>query len=289
MNLRSRAHPASAFFVLATFFALFVLVPAVSAQGNRIPSTAAFSAGCSTDFGDIVISFPDPIGDKSIPNPERLNPEWAVIIRDSNKSILNQPLQVVEGYVTPTSNSKQDTQQAPAEVAEEDLSWTHYTHDFTFHLTPDSPYGQALSYYVNQDQTIGLQPNVEVEWDSASLMNEPEGFQRTWGAAPEFVWPAVNDRVWVLGRWIFDCGHPGAHSDDQAAYVRYETEIHPPRALVTYRLYHPALDSFPRARDFEPNYPNPQSYLPVTGTPQSGELSSPTQSTADRGRYLCQR
>ena len=266
-------------FVLAAFFALFVLVPAVSAQGNRIPSTAAFSAGCSTDFGDIVIHFYDPIGDKSIPNPERLNPEWAVIISNSNKSILDQPLQVVEGFVTPTPDNEKATDQAHAEVAEEDIAWTHYTHDFTFKLTPDSPYEKVLSYYVNNDQgqTIGLQPDMEVEWDNASLMDEHEGFQRIWGAAPEFVWPAVNDRVWVLGRWIFDCGHPGVNSNDQADYVRYETEIHPPRALVTYRLYHPALDSFPRARTSEPNYPTPQSYLPVTGTPQSGELSSPTQ------------
>jgi hypothetical protein len=36
---------------------------------------------------------------------------------------------------------------------------------------------------------------MEVEWESASLMDEDEGFQRTWGAMPEFVWPGAGDRV----------------------------------------------------------------------------------------------
>jgi hypothetical protein len=105
---------------------------------------------------------------------------------------------------------------------------------------------------------------MEVEWDSASLMDEKEGFQRDWGAVPEFVWPGVGDRVWVAGRWIFDCGHPGS-SDKQ--YVKFSTEIHPPKALVTFRLNHVSLDSFPRARVSAPNFPAPQSYLPVTGQP----------------------
>jgi hypothetical protein len=38
---------------------------------------------------------------------------------------------------------------------------------------------------------------MEVEWDNASYMDESEGFRRTWDAVPEFVWPAVGDRIWV--------------------------------------------------------------------------------------------
>lgn len=110
---------------------------------------------------------------------------------------------------------------------------------------------------------------MEVEWESASLMDVGGVFDRTWGAMPEFVWPAVYDRVWVSGRWIFDCGHPNVHDFDtnQKADVQYSTEIHPPRALVTFRLNHPALDSFPVPRVSAPNFPGPQSYLPVTGEP----------------------
>jgi hypothetical protein len=110
--------------------------------------------------------------------------------------------------------------------------------------------------------------DMEVEWESASLMDEGEGFQRIWGDIPEFAWPAVGDRVWVAGRWIFDCGHPGVPAAAQVRrYVKYSTEIHPPRALVAFRLNHPALDSFPYPRVSAPNFPGPQSYLPVTGVP----------------------
>jgi hypothetical protein len=62
--------------------------------------------------------------------------------------------------------------------------------------------------------------------------------------------PVVCEAVRVVGRWIFDCGHPGtpkiaANSRD---FVKFSTEIHPPRALVTFRLNHVALDSFPQPR-----------------------------------------
>ena len=118
---------------------------------------------------------------------------------------------------------------------------------------------------------------MEVEWDNASLMDESEGFQRIWGAAPEFVWPGGGDRIWVMGRWIFDCGHPGVPEQAvQDRFVKYSTEIHPPRAMVTFRLNHPALDSFPTPRVSAPNFPFPQSYLPVTGFPPTFPGGGPT-------------
>jgi hypothetical protein len=274
-------------------FGLLALAPVVSAQtGNRIPSTAAFNAGCSSaEIGGITVSLDLGFGSITLgnaPSPARVDPEWAVIITDGSKSILDQPLQLVEGSVavpdftpgnafpgiTPTSDY-----QAMSEVAEEDLAWTHYTHDYTFKLTPDLPtYDKVLSYHVNADGTTGAQPDMEVEWDNASYMDEKEGFQRIWGAVPEFVWPSYGDRIWLLGRWIFDCGHPGTPSSDPSntQLVKFETEIHPPRALVTYRLFHTALDSMPRQRISEPSYPEPQSYLPVTGVPQSGVATFPT-------------
>ena len=131
-------------------------------------------------------------------------------------------------------------------------------------MIPDPGYTHLLSSWVNPDGSIGVHTDMEVEWDNASLMDEHEGFQRIWGAVPEFVWPAVGDRVWVAGRWIFDCGHPGS---DDVRYVQFSSEIHPPRAIVTFRQNHPALDSFPISRISAPNFPAPQSYLPVTGEP----------------------
>ena len=189
-----------------------------------------------------------------------------------------------------------------AEVAEEDLPWTHFTHDFTFKVIPDEPYHHLLSSstritgvaipdfgtdplgicaslggtstdlsVIPPEDCVGfdgtgtrcLHTDLEVEWDNASLMDEKEGFRRRLGLNFEFVWPdGVGDRVWVQGRWIFDCGHPS--SSGRKASSSFTTELHPPHALVTYRLNHPALDSFPRPRISAPNFPGHQSYLPPT-------------------------
>jgi hypothetical protein len=111
---------------------------------------------------------------------------------------------------------------------------------------------------------------MEVEWENASLMNEGEGSQRFWGALPEFVWPAVGDRVWVEGRWVFDCGHTGVPpAAPERKYVKYATEIHPPRALVTFRRNHPALQSIQlgQASPGQLTSAFPASWLPVTGAP----------------------
>lgn len=75
-------------------------------------------------------------------------------------------------------------------------------------MVPDPGYKHLLSSWVNPDGTVGVHTDVEVEWENASLMDEQESFQRDWGAVPEFVWPAVGDRIWIEGRWVFDCGHP---------------------------------------------------------------------------------
>ena len=260
-------------------FVVLLLVPIASAQtGDRISATKAFTAGCSSaELAGITINIDIGVHTFHRPtaSPARTDPEWAVIITDPSKSILDQPPQLVEGSVTLAPQTVSgNNYQANAEVAEEDLAWTHYTHDYTIKLTPDPAYEKVLTYYNNSDGSIGLQDDMEVEWDSAGYMDEKEGFQRIWGAVPEFVWPSYGDRIWTLGQWIFDCGHNGSNDVNN---VRYETEIHPPRALVTQRLNHTALDTFPRQRVSEPSYPDPESYLPVTGGPQPAVTTFPTQ------------
>jgi hypothetical protein len=244
----------------------------------------------------------------------RVNPEWKSVAGlhiDPVKHVLRDLPTILEGFVPfpPATESVND--QATSEVAEEDIPWNHYTHDFTIKVVPDPPYDPLLSSWVRfpgvsfkisgqpgndiafclgvdgtpsaDNSTCVVPPEkcpdltsatecrhteMEVEWESASLMDEGEGFQRIWGALPEFAWPAAGDRVWVAGRWIFDCGHPGVPKvSPERKYVKYSTEIHPPRALVAIRLNHPALDSFPFPRTSAPNFPGPQSFLPVTGIP----------------------
>lgn len=242
------------------------IVLSPTATNAQIAATEAFnSPGCSNvDLAGDEINVLD-IGIRHVPSPYRSNPEWKAIILDPSKPANLQPPTILEGWVKPQPNDQTSGSQSTSEVAEEDLWWNHFTHDFTIKVIPDSAYSHLLDKWVNPDGTTGVDTDMEVEWDSASLMDEKEGFQRIWGAVPEFVWPTVGDRVWISGRWIFDCGHPGPNP--QIPYVRFSTEIHPPRVLVAFRLNHPALDSFPKPRVSAPNFPAPQSYLPVTGEP----------------------
>jgi hypothetical protein len=315
---------------------VLLLPPSASGQTSLqpIPATQAFEAPACSDveLGGISVDFLNIGHLVTIPSPQRTNPEWKAIITDPSQPPHLQPPKILEGFVTPTPNDETSSSQATAEVAEEDLPWTHYTHDWTFKVLPDPAYQYLLSSWVrfpgvfqppqsvspdqngcppgftffpnpsNPDPLAGTctgcpgggfltengcqlaapescgnngptcqHTDMEVEWDNASLMDvsNKEGFARDFGAVPEFVWPAVGDRVWIEGRWIFDCGHPGTPdaAPDDRQYVKFSTEIHPPRALVTFRLNHPALDSFPQPRVSAPNFPAPQSYLPVTGVP----------------------
>jgi len=305
-----------------------------------IPATDAFTdPACSDiDLKGVDITFGAQFAPIRVPSPQRSNPEWKAIILDSSQPPHLQPPTILEGFVSPQPNDQTSKSQSTSEVAEEDLPWTHYTHDFTFKVVPDPAYQHLLSswnrypgdssppiiappdphsetgcpqfFVLNDDnqcvkcppqftlssdgRTCGIPPetcpdlahafdatcqhtDMEVEWENASLMDEKEGSQRDLGAVPEFVWPAVGDRVWVAGRWIFDCGHPGVPEVAPIRrFVKYSTEIHPPRALVAFRLNHPALDSFVVPRASAPNFPPPQSYLPVTGVPTTPFAGGPT-------------
>src|SRR5262249_9922344 len=151
--------------------------------------------------------------------------------------VLNDPPTILEGFVPFPPATLGPNDQPTSEVSEEDIMWNHFTHDFTFKVVPDLPYQHLLSSWVRfpgssfpiGDTTLDINscfaeggiPNngkcvfapetcpdgstgatchhteMEVEWENASLMDEGDGFQRIWGAVPEFVWPAAGDRVWV--------------------------------------------------------------------------------------------
>jgi len=82
------------------------------------------------------------------------------------------------------------------------------------------------------------------------------------------VWPASGDRVWVADAGSSTAAIQACLPEEwQREFVKYSTEISSAGALVTFRLNHPALDSFPRPRVSAPNFPGPQSFLPVTGVP----------------------
>jgi hypothetical protein len=85
----------------------------------------------------------------------------------------------------------------------------HAYYDWNYKVRPDPQYRDLLSVANVRDGKGEL----ECEWDTTFL--------------PSYAWGQRGQRVWILGRWIFDCGHPTANG--------YRTEIHPPKAVVTFR------------------------------------------------------
>jgi hypothetical protein len=117
----------------------------------------------------------------------RLDPEFVSVRAD------DQPV-VAEGVVHDSHVSYQD--------------WP-FSHDFTFELELDEQYEELCSDANAKEAEPGeVKPVIEVEWETKYF--------------PSRYWPVDGDRVWVLGRWIFDCAHPPC-----------ATEIHPPQARVT--------------------------------------------------------
>ena len=138
-------------------------------------------------------------------------------------------------------------------------------------------------------------PDMEIEWENGSAMHvnsDSANNTRKWGALPEYAWPSIGDRVWVEGRWIFDCGHTGVndllgHASDFGVlpsgttlndWVKFESEIHPPRALATFRLNHTSLSLEQTASSGNPyrsQSDEPSSWLPVTGTALPQQAGTP--------------
>jgi len=161
----------------------------------------------------------------------RLDPEWSTIqlasSTDPRRAFREAPPVVLEGVVPPPPVEEKSKQQGHSEVSEEETQWNHYSHDKTTHVLPDIGYKHLLSSFVKRFVRTERQ-TMEAEWESALL--------------PQFVWPTARDRVWIEGRWVFDCGHTGLASDEGFINVTFETEIHPPRALVTLRLNRLVVD-----------------------------------------------
>lgn len=116
----------------------------------------------------------------------RVDPEWVSVMPDDAP-------QVAEGVVR------------ASHVAVNDWPPTHDSHDWNFVVTLGPRYNNLHS---NTNPTNSGQQQMEMEWEEKYF---PVEFR-----------PAVYDRFWMLGRWVFDCGHP----------PDYRTEIHPPKAVA---------------------------------------------------------
>ena len=105
----------------------------------------------------------------------------------------------------------------------------HIGYDWNFHLQVDPQYAYLVSEehhmktppVIFEDGRVVVNsagkrvPTFECEWDTAFL--------------PDYAWPQDGSRVWLRGRWIYDCGHVGGESG------RHRSEIHPPKAVVSFR------------------------------------------------------
>lgn len=87
----------------------------------------------------------------------------------------------------------------------------HTDLDWNLFVRPNAKYRGLMSKANLKRKT---HPGVlECEWDTAFF--------------PRWAWPQKGGRIWVVGRWIYDCGHPGKHG--------CRTEIHPPKAVASFR------------------------------------------------------
>ena len=124
----------------------------------------------------------------------KLEPEWVPVDLDWHP-------QVAEGVVRGTH------------VGGDENPLTHEQHDLNFEVHLDPQYVYLLSdasNRINWKPFIG-ERTIEAEWDIAHFPASP------W-------WPLPGDRVWMVGRWVWDCGEPP-----------YQTELHPPQFLATIR------------------------------------------------------
>ncbi len=184
---------------------------------NLCPDTYTGTGGAPFDWGherggrDGIL--PGPLRQFS---PERFDPEWPAAWDE-------RPVELY-GTVAPLAGASAIP---GALISPSDNPPTHYAHDANFYVSPDPGYewltGTANTY--SGDAAGPGLGRVEVEWETLN-----GGSTATYGQGkiglPLWASATVGDRVYVVGRWILDAGHPE---------VGDRTEIHPPRLIATMR------------------------------------------------------
>ena len=115
-----------------------------------------------------------------------------------------------------------------AKVSDIDAPWNHFSHDMNWYVILDGDLGKLNAISSNPSQqaneaipgkqkgsTNPLDKMMEMEWE---LGTKNDGSDDRF---PKEFWPSEGDRVWMIGRYIFDCGHPPPR-----------TELHPANAVA---------------------------------------------------------
>ncbi|HLY18663.1 MAG TPA: hypothetical protein VKR61_15630, partial [Bryobacteraceae bacterium] len=174
---------------------------------------AGFQIDWGHERGGRLGVFPGTLADFS---PERVDPEWVTVWRQAP----------VQAYGTIMANTNGIP---PARITSSDYPGTHYGHDANLFLTPDPEYQWLVgtrNYYANALYANNAGPGViEIEWETLNA-GSPASYGQGNIGLPVWANPTTGDRVFVVGRWILDAGHPDKGDS---------TEIHPPRLLATMR------------------------------------------------------
>jgi hypothetical protein len=131
----------------------------------------------------------------------------------------------VQCYATVAPTNESGGNQ-PSLIAYHDYPTNHYAHDINHMLVPDPDFRWLLGTANYEGEPEGRETRrmeMEIEYQndgsSASYDRGVIGF-------PGYVMATPGDRVYVVGRWILDAGHPDRGD---------RSEIHPPRLLATIR------------------------------------------------------
>jgi uncharacterized protein (TIGR03437 family) len=151
-------------------------------------------------------------------SPERSDPNWPSVWD-------NRPVRIY-GSVAGTGSG--GANQA-ARISFEDDPLQHYAHDTNFYLLPDPPYlwtvGTANYYASGEDDSGVALGRIEVEWEALNNGNTTT-YESGQIGLPAWATASAGDRMYVVGRWVLDAGHPELGD---------RTEIHPPRLVASMR------------------------------------------------------
>lgn len=108
------------------------------------------------------------------------------------------------------------------ELATNDVPINHNSHDIVWKIALDNP--EYLHLAPDFQVSGEKEKELKMEWEIKNF-NDPG------------IWPFEGDRAWILGRWIFDCGHIEPEEEDEEENAGhgedgFKTEIHPPQAVA---------------------------------------------------------
>jgi len=162
---------------------------------SRAAPGNGYSCGCKKD-DSLKIDFG--VSEKKL---GQVVPAWVSAALSDKRTGSNT--RTVEGILTLSKMTHTDFPLRP---------W-HFYYDWNYYVEVDKQY-----FYLNSPANHGFdklksKAIMECEWDTNFL--------------PEWAWPMFGDRVKIIGRWIYDCGHP--------ENGKHRSEIHPPKAVISFR------------------------------------------------------